>query len=137
MDFLGNEIQVGSIILMSGVKSSGFRFAVVTQIGRGRVKLDSYHPSRKDNDNIVVITEEQLINSVNLSWNQRANADGNIVETHWTGRRDENGRGIYDTTIYTVADRAFKEYSEIIRTSRKLKGEPLGEYEVEITAGMN
>jgi hypothetical protein len=128
MDFLGNEITPGSIILMSGTRSSGFSYGVVKKVGRGRVQLTSNWPSRKDNDNVIVISEEQLIQGITASWMSRANENGMYVTQRYTGRRDENNRPIHETVETPIQDKIREQCAKYIRQSREIKGEPLGEY---------
>lgn len=140
MDFLGNEIEPGAIVLYTGNKSSGFSFSVVKKVGKNRVGLTSNYPSRKDNDNIVIVTEEQLINSINASWEQRC-PDGIHIKQNFLGYQNEAGhmQRHYDTDAgYTrpireqeeipADEMARRQYSKLIIESRNIKGEPLGEY---------
>lgn len=128
MDFLGNEIVPGSIVIMSGTKQSGFEFGVVKRVSKGRVFLTSGFPSRKDKDNVVVVTEEQLINSITSFYQNKADEDGNYVQRVWN--RNIEGRGEYVETRTPVEEKAFNQYSSLIYESRKIKGEPLEEFEI-------
>lgn len=123
MDFLGNNLEPGSIVLMSGTRASGFNFGVISKIGRGRVQLVSCYYSRKDVDNIVVVTEEQYIHSITQKWIKQANAEGNIVR-----RIKPAGMEIQEITTPAI-ELAYKEYSKVILISRRLRGVPLEEYE--------
>lgn len=127
MDFLGNDITPGSIVIMSGTKQSGFEFGIVERVTKGRVFLTSSYPSRKEKDNVIVITEEQLINSITSFWQNRADEDGNFVQRVWDRNAEPGGRYVEVKT--PAEEKAFNQYSSLIFESRRIKGEPLEEFE--------
>lgn len=129
MDALGREITPGDLVIYTGQKSSGFAVSVIKEVKASRVSLinPGYGPSRKEKDNVIVITEEQLINKMRASIN--LDADGMFRQQIWTRERDENGRPIYEHIEFTFEERLHDLTKGYIQLSRIIKQIPLEEYE--------
>lgn len=130
MDALGQEIQPGDFVVYTSPRSSGFRITIVKTIGNSRIKLvdPSYGPSRKDLENIIVVTEEQLI-----SMKRRGitiNENGMVSVRDFIGYSRETGQYEYDEREVAPEERLAELVRPYIQLSKMVKGEALeGEYE--------
>ena len=127
MDALGRELIPGELVIYTDPKSSGFSVTVVKNIKVNTVNLvnPGYGPSRKDKDNVIIITEEQLFTMMRKI--VRPDIDGIVRERKYI--RNVNGEYIYENLEFTPEQKLDNLVRPYIQLSRMIKNVDLEEYE--------
>ena len=121
MDALGQRISPGDIVATTESRLSGFNVEVVKRISANVVYLaDRWSTGRKFKENLIVISEEQLIGYITKIFTNNQSVEGMVNEY-------DNNVGRY--VDVPLADAIYMEVRKVLQTSRTIKNIPLGEYE--------
>lgn len=127
MDALGRELIPGELVIYTDPKSSGFSVTVVKNVKVNTVNLvnPGYGPSRKEKDNVIIITEEQLVTMIRKI--VRPDIDGIVRERKYIGLVD--GEYVYENLEFTPEQKLDNLVRPYIQLSRMIKNVDLEEYE--------
>jgi len=125
-DAIGQKITPGDIVLYTNNSSSGYDIAIVKKLGKGNtVTLTSSYPSRKDRENIIVISEEKLISYFREMFTRNTqDAEGLVAYNEYNAETDR-----YQVINLPIEDVIQKRARNFIHQHRIIKGIPFGLYE--------